>query len=176
MPFHRMTGPYGPNPTRNWRAWVPIDDTNTFVIGLTFHPLCPLTPSNATQPRVVQAFGISHPSGASPFRRNRTDAGVLSRISRTISSSTARCRRPRRTRASPSFGPRTPGLSSAWVPFATGRRSTSAPLSHHRRPAEVDSLREGVRERWDYPARGPRSRDVHGAGRRGYHPSVGVLV
>jgi phenylpropionate dioxygenase-like ring-hydroxylating dioxygenase large terminal subunit len=43
MPFHTMTGPYGPNPRRNWRAWVPIDDTNAFVIGLSFHPLQPLT-------------------------------------------------------------------------------------------------------------------------------------
>ena len=38
MPFHTITPPYGDNPTRNWRAWVPIDDENCFVIGLTFHP------------------------------------------------------------------------------------------------------------------------------------------
>jgi phthalate 4,5-dioxygenase len=38
MPFHTITPPYGDNPTRNWRAWVPIDDHNTFVIGLNFHP------------------------------------------------------------------------------------------------------------------------------------------
>lgn len=38
MPFHTITPPYGDNPTRNWRAWVPIDDHNVFVIGLTFHP------------------------------------------------------------------------------------------------------------------------------------------
>lgn len=43
MPFHTITGPYGENPMRNWRAWVPIDDTNVFVIGLNFHPLRPLT-------------------------------------------------------------------------------------------------------------------------------------
>jgi phthalate 4,5-dioxygenase len=43
MPFHTMTGPYGEDPLRNWRAWVPIDDTNCFVIGLSFHPLRPLT-------------------------------------------------------------------------------------------------------------------------------------
>ncbi|MEA2640276.1 MAG: hypothetical protein QOF51_1670 [Chloroflexota bacterium] len=43
MPFHTMTGPYGPDPRRNWRAWVPIDDTNAFVIGVSFHPLRPLT-------------------------------------------------------------------------------------------------------------------------------------
>src|SRR3990172_7090952 len=42
MPFHTMIGPHGPNPTRNWRAWVPIDDYTTFVIGLSFHPLDPI--------------------------------------------------------------------------------------------------------------------------------------
>jgi phenylpropionate dioxygenase-like ring-hydroxylating dioxygenase large terminal subunit len=43
MPFYSMTGPYGPDPKRSWRAWVPIDDTNAFVIGVLFHPLRPLT-------------------------------------------------------------------------------------------------------------------------------------
>ena len=43
MPFHTMTGPYGDDPTRNWRAWVPIDDENVFVIGATFHPSRPFT-------------------------------------------------------------------------------------------------------------------------------------
>ena len=38
MPFHTITAPYGDNPTRNWRAWVPIDDENVVVIGVTFHP------------------------------------------------------------------------------------------------------------------------------------------
>jgi hypothetical protein len=37
-----MTGPYGENPTRGWRAWVPIDDENTLVIGTNYHPLDPL--------------------------------------------------------------------------------------------------------------------------------------
>ena len=43
MPFHTMTGPYGENPNRNWRAWVPIDDENVFVIGVAFHPTRPFT-------------------------------------------------------------------------------------------------------------------------------------
>lgn len=43
MPFHTMTGPYGEDPVRNWRAWVPIDDTNVFVIGVNFHPRRALT-------------------------------------------------------------------------------------------------------------------------------------
>jgi phenylpropionate dioxygenase-like ring-hydroxylating dioxygenase large terminal subunit len=38
MPFHTITPPYGDDPTRNWRAWVPIDDENVAVIGVTFHP------------------------------------------------------------------------------------------------------------------------------------------
>lgn len=42
LPYHTMTGPYGENPTRGWRAWVPIDDTNTLVIGTNYHPLNPL--------------------------------------------------------------------------------------------------------------------------------------
>jgi phenylpropionate dioxygenase-like ring-hydroxylating dioxygenase large terminal subunit len=43
MPFFAMTGPYGPNPRRLWRAWVPIDDENVFVLGIHFHPTRPLT-------------------------------------------------------------------------------------------------------------------------------------
>ncbi len=43
MPHHTMTGPYGEDPGRGWQAWVPIDDENTVIIGVTFHPLHPLT-------------------------------------------------------------------------------------------------------------------------------------
>jgi phthalate 4,5-dioxygenase oxygenase subunit len=43
MPFHTMTGPYGKNPRRTWRSWIPIDDTNTLVMGMIFHPLRPIT-------------------------------------------------------------------------------------------------------------------------------------
>jgi hypothetical protein len=39
MPYHTMTGPYGENPVRTWRGWVPIDDENTLVHGVSFHPL-----------------------------------------------------------------------------------------------------------------------------------------
>ena len=42
MPYHTMTGPYGENPMRTWRGWVPIDDENTLVLGVNFHPLRPL--------------------------------------------------------------------------------------------------------------------------------------
>jgi phthalate 4,5-dioxygenase len=43
MPYHTMTGPYGDNPIRTWRGWVPIDDENTLVHGVNFHPLRALT-------------------------------------------------------------------------------------------------------------------------------------
>jgi phthalate 4,5-dioxygenase oxygenase subunit len=43
MPFFAQTGTYGPNPLRPWRAWVPMDDEHVVVLGLSFHPLRPLT-------------------------------------------------------------------------------------------------------------------------------------
>jgi len=45
LPNHTMTGPYGENPMRTWRGWVPIDDENTLVHGVNFHPLRPLVDS-----------------------------------------------------------------------------------------------------------------------------------
>jgi hypothetical protein len=42
MPFFTMTGPYGENPSRSTRAWVPVDDRNTMVYIVTYHPLRPL--------------------------------------------------------------------------------------------------------------------------------------
>ncbi len=49
MPSHVMTGPYGPDPVRNWRCWVPIDDVNVFVIGCNFHPTRVFTPEERTR-------------------------------------------------------------------------------------------------------------------------------
>ena len=43
MPFFALTGIYGPDPKRPWRAWVPMDDTNVVVLGVSYHPLRPLT-------------------------------------------------------------------------------------------------------------------------------------
>jgi phthalate 4,5-dioxygenase len=43
MPFWSMTGPYGEDPIRQTRAWVPIDDETSFLFAVTFHPLRPLT-------------------------------------------------------------------------------------------------------------------------------------
>jgi phthalate 4,5-dioxygenase oxygenase subunit len=42
FPHWVMTGPYGQNPTRHARAWVPIDDHSTLLFTVTFHPLEPL--------------------------------------------------------------------------------------------------------------------------------------
>ena len=42
MPYFSFTGPYGDNPTRQSRAWVPIDDEHVMLFGALFHPLRPL--------------------------------------------------------------------------------------------------------------------------------------
>ena len=42
FPHWVMTGPYGENPTRHARAWVPIDDTSTLLFTVTFNPLTAL--------------------------------------------------------------------------------------------------------------------------------------
>jgi hypothetical protein len=76
MPFHTMTGPYGPDPRRNWRAWVPIDDTSVFVIGLSFHPLRPLTAEERTTAGNRAGVwnispGMREPVSSKPFGRWR---------------------------------------------------------------------------------------------------------
>ena len=43
FPFYTMTGPYGENPTRHTRMWIPMDDETTMLMASTFHPLRPLT-------------------------------------------------------------------------------------------------------------------------------------
>jgi phthalate 4,5-dioxygenase oxygenase subunit len=81
MPFHTMTGPYGKDPLRNWRAWVPIDDTTCVVIGVTFHPRRSLTPEERTRPRTpAGAWTISPehraPVTTRPFGRWRSTLGL----------------------------------------------------------------------------------------------------
>lgn len=80
-PFHIMTGPYGPNPTRNWRAWVPIDDENVFVIGCSFHPLRAFT--DEERERQGTRSGVWHiapqfraPKTSQPFGAWRPLAGM----------------------------------------------------------------------------------------------------
>jgi nitrite reductase/ring-hydroxylating ferredoxin subunit len=94
MPFHTMTGPYGEDPLRNWRAWVPIDDTTCFVIGVTFHPRRPLTHDERTHPKTpawVWTISPEHrtPSTAQPYGRWRSaldlhnDFGINRQVQRT---------------------------------------------------------------------------------------------
>ena len=44
MPFWSMTGPYGENPVRQSRAWLPMDDHTTMTFAITF-PCASLTMS-----------------------------------------------------------------------------------------------------------------------------------
>ncbi len=43
LPFYTLTGPYGENPSRHTRMWVPMDDHTTMLLACNFHPLRPLT-------------------------------------------------------------------------------------------------------------------------------------
>jgi phthalate 4,5-dioxygenase len=43
LPFYVMTGPYGENPTRHTRMWLPMDDDTTMLVACNFHPLRPLS-------------------------------------------------------------------------------------------------------------------------------------
>ena len=94
MPFHTMTGPYGKDPLRNWRAWVPIDDRTCVVIGVMFHPRRPLTPEERTcPPTPAWVWTISPenraPATSEPFGRWRSsldlrnDFGIDRDVQRT---------------------------------------------------------------------------------------------
>jgi phthalate 4,5-dioxygenase oxygenase subunit len=81
MPFHTMTGPYGEDPTRGWRAWVPIDDENVFVIGTSLHPSRRL--SEAELERYGNRSGVWNispemrmPPSSAPFGRWRPLPGL----------------------------------------------------------------------------------------------------
>jgi phenylpropionate dioxygenase-like ring-hydroxylating dioxygenase large terminal subunit len=58
FPHWVMTGPYGENPMRQARAWVPIDDHSTLLYTVTFHPLEPL-PGDAIA-RMRQGSGAGY--------------------------------------------------------------------------------------------------------------------
>lgn len=58
LPFHTMTGPYGENPTRQSRAWVPMDDENTMLLAVNFHPLRPLTEKEVSRLRAGSGAGF----------------------------------------------------------------------------------------------------------------------
>ena len=58
LPFHTMTGPYGENPTRQSRAWIPVDDHTTMVFAATFHPLRSLTEQEVSRLRAGAGAGF----------------------------------------------------------------------------------------------------------------------
>lgn len=71
MPFWSMTGPYGDNPIRHTRGWVPIDDETSFLFAVTFHPLRPLAESEIAQMRAGSGAGYV---GVDNFRPPTSDA------------------------------------------------------------------------------------------------------
>jgi hypothetical protein len=52
-----MTGPYGENPTRQTRAWLPLDDGTTTTFSVTFHPLRALTQQEIDRMRAGSGAG-----------------------------------------------------------------------------------------------------------------------
>jgi phenylpropionate dioxygenase-like ring-hydroxylating dioxygenase large terminal subunit len=81
MPFHTMTGPYGKDPLRNWRAWIPIDDTTCAGIGVAFHPRRALTDDERGRPRTpagTWTISPEHRAAATtrPFGRWRSTLGL----------------------------------------------------------------------------------------------------
>jgi phthalate 4,5-dioxygenase len=57
LPFWSMTGPYGDNPSRQTRAWVPMDDERVMVLSITFHPLRPLDAHEVARMRAGSGAG-----------------------------------------------------------------------------------------------------------------------
>lgn len=57
FPHWVMTGPYGENPPRQARAWVPIDDYSTLLFTVTFHPLMPLSEESIAKMRAGSGAG-----------------------------------------------------------------------------------------------------------------------
>ncbi len=58
LPFYTMTGPYGDNPTRHTRCWVPVDDHTTMVFAANYHPLRALTEKEVGRLRAGSGAGF----------------------------------------------------------------------------------------------------------------------
>jgi hypothetical protein len=95
MPFWSMTGPYGEDPIRQTRAWVPIDDETSFLFACTFHPLRPLTEAEVAGMRAGSGAGYvgdanflpptSEPFGAwRPKLGKRNDYGLSHELQKTM--------------------------------------------------------------------------------------------
>lgn len=72
LPFWTMTGPYGENPSRQTRAWVPMDDEKTMLFSVTFHPLRPLTDKEIAKMRAGGGAGYA---GEANFLPRATEPG-----------------------------------------------------------------------------------------------------
>jgi phenylpropionate dioxygenase-like ring-hydroxylating dioxygenase large terminal subunit len=72
LPFWAMTGPYGENPVRQTRGWVPMDDENVMVFAVQFHPLRPLTEDEVARLREGSGAGFV---GDDNFLPPTSDAG-----------------------------------------------------------------------------------------------------
>jgi len=94
LPFHTMTGPYGENPTRQTRAWVPMDDESTMLFAINFHPLRSLTEKEMARLRAGSGAGfvgdenflppINEPGGAwRPKARRENDYFFSRELQRT---------------------------------------------------------------------------------------------
>ncbi len=89
LPFWTMTGPYGENPVRQTRAWVPMDDENVMVFAVMFHPLRPLTHDEVARLRAGSGAGFvgdenflpptSEPGGAWRPKASRANDYALDR-------------------------------------------------------------------------------------------------
>ncbi|MCH7481285.1 MAG: Rieske 2Fe-2S domain-containing protein [Chloroflexi bacterium] len=67
LPFYTMTGPYGEDPTRHTRCWVPVDDHTTMVFAANYHPLRPLTEKEVAKMRAGSGAGfVGDPNFAPP--------------------------------------------------------------------------------------------------------------
>ncbi len=81
MPNYSMTGPYGPNPKRFWRVWVPMDDHTVVVLGVMYHPLRALTDeeralelTRSSVSNIAPEFRA--PATSKPFGRYRALASI----------------------------------------------------------------------------------------------------
>jgi phenylpropionate dioxygenase-like ring-hydroxylating dioxygenase large terminal subunit len=81
MPFFALTGIYGPNPSRPWRAWIPMDDETVVVLGVQYHPLRPLTEAERTHELTRSSVSniapeLREPVSSKPFGRYRPKASL----------------------------------------------------------------------------------------------------
>jgi len=58
FPFNTFTGPYGENPTRQGRAWIPMDDETTMLLAINFHPTRALTEAEISRLRAGAGAGF----------------------------------------------------------------------------------------------------------------------